>query len=204
MKAFWNERYAQEEYIYGTEPNVFFKHQLDALSSKGKLLLPAEGEGRNAVYAAKVGWQVTGFDQSEAGRQKAMQLAEKNKVSIEYLLGDPSELDFGLESFDAIGFIFAHFSADTKIPYYQRLTTFLKPGGHIILEVFSKQHLQLSNANPAAGGPKDINMLWSQEEVLQSFPGVETLLLQEMEVELEEGRNHVGKSAVIRFLGQKI
>ena len=61
MKEFWNERYSQEAYAYGTEPNAFFKSRIDQLSP-GKLLLPAEGEGRNAVYAATKGFEVSAYD----------------------------------------------------------------------------------------------------------------------------------------------
>ena len=77
MKQFWDERYGDDEYAYGTKPNTWFAEQL-ARMAQGRLLLPAEGEGRNAVYAAKLGWEVTAFDISAAGRDKAMRLAEKH------------------------------------------------------------------------------------------------------------------------------
>jgi len=83
MIDFWNARYAAAEYAYGTEPNAFFKAQLDQLTP-GRLLLPAEGEGRNAVYAAKKGWEVVAFDQSDAGQKKALKLA-KETGGITYL-----------------------------------------------------------------------------------------------------------------------
>ena len=73
---FWNERFGKEEFIYGTEPNQFFKEQLQNLEI-GTLLLPAEGEGRNAVYAATQGWEVSAFDISEQGRVKAIFLAKQ-------------------------------------------------------------------------------------------------------------------------------
>ena len=83
MKDFWNDRYGRAEYAYGKEPNVFFKEQLDQLQP-GKILLPAEGEGRNAVYAAEKGWQASAYDWSENAYKKAMQLAEEKKVNIDY------------------------------------------------------------------------------------------------------------------------
>lgn len=76
MSQFWNERYSQAEYVYGETPNVFFAAQLDKLSA-GTIILPCEGEGRNAVYAASQGWEVKAFDASEAGQKKALLLAEK-------------------------------------------------------------------------------------------------------------------------------
>ena len=72
MLAHWNDRYSNPEYAYGTAPNEWFKEQLTHLPGKGRILLPAEGEGRNAVFAAKQGWEVSAFDPSEAGREKAL------------------------------------------------------------------------------------------------------------------------------------
>jgi hypothetical protein len=75
MKEQWNERYSASEYIYGTGPNTWLVEKLAGLQP-GKILFPAEGEGRNAVHAARLGWNVAAFDQSEAGRKKALKLAE--------------------------------------------------------------------------------------------------------------------------------
>ena len=75
----------------------------------GKILLPAEGEGRNAVFAASIGWNVTAFDISDAGKEKAERLADKYGVNIQYMIGDVKDLVFEVESFDAIGLVFAHF-----------------------------------------------------------------------------------------------
>jgi hypothetical protein len=63
MNNFWDERYADEEYVYGTTPNQYFKQELEKLTP-GKILLPGEGEGRNAVFAATQGWKVTARSKS--------------------------------------------------------------------------------------------------------------------------------------------
>ncbi len=93
MKSFWDERYAAPEYVYGETPNAFFKAQLEKLSP-GRLLLPCEGEGRNAVFAAQMGWEVAAFDQSEMGRDKALRLAERKAVQINYQICDWSEASY--------------------------------------------------------------------------------------------------------------
>lgn len=113
MKEFWNTRYAAPEFAYGVEPNLFFKTQIDALPV-GKILLPSEGEGRNAVYAASLGWNVTAFDYSEEGQQKALELAEKHGVTIYYTIADASEFQTD-EKFDVVALIFSHFP-----PQYER------------------------------------------------------------------------------------
>ena len=82
MKQMWDNRYRASEYAYGTEPNTFYKQTLDEYDLKGKILLAAEGEGRNAIYAAEKGLEVVAFDISEEGKKKALQLAKKKNVNI--------------------------------------------------------------------------------------------------------------------------
>jgi cyclopropane fatty-acyl-phospholipid synthase-like methyltransferase len=202
MKAFWDERYSQPEYVYGETPNVFFKSSLEGLRP-GKILLPAEGEGRNAVYAASLGWQVTAFDQSEQGKQKAEALAQKHKVHITYEVGECGALSYPIHSFDAIGLIYVHFPPAQRQMYHHRLLAYLKPGGILILEAFSKNHHTFQLTNPMAGGPRDVDMLYTVEDMRHDFPGVEFTMLSEQEIELSEGQYHAGKAMVIRLSGIK-
>ena len=103
-KEMWDQRYAESEYVYGINPNEFFKQELDKLVP-GKILLPAEGEGRNAVYAAEKGWVVSAFDQSEEGRKKSMLLAADRKVTIDYHIRDLETHDYPVDHFDAIALV---------------------------------------------------------------------------------------------------
>lgn len=203
MKEFWNLRYSEEEYAYGIEPNVFFQHTLQSFSPKGRILLPAEGEGRNAVYAAKVGLEATAFDISIEGKRKAEKLAEVNRVDIDYKLGDVKELIFEENSFDVVALIFAHFPSESKSSYHRKLMSFLKPGGLVIFEAFSKNHLKFNMTNPEAGGPKDIKMLFNTEEIKKDFTGFHIIELKELEVKFNEGKFHQGRSSVVRFIGRK-
>jgi ubiquinone/menaquinone biosynthesis C-methylase UbiE len=202
-KQFWNGRYGNGEYAYGKTPNLFFKEQLEQLPA-GNILLPAEGEGRNAVYAASKGWNVTAFDISEKGRGKARELADEHNVSITYLVGDLEQLDLKEETFDAIGLIYAHFLADKKSALNKKLSTYLKKDGIIIFEAFSKKNLPLVKANPKVGGAMDESMLFSREEIKVDFPDFEIQVLEEKEAELQEGIYHNGKGSVIRFVGRKL
>lgn len=202
MKEFWNNRYAEKEFAYGEKANNFLIQQLPKFT-KGKILFPAEGEGRNAVFASTLGWEVFAFDLSIEGKNKAEQLANKNNVSINYQVGEFSEIKYQENYFDAIGLIYAHFSAETKSMYHQKLVQLLKPNGIIIFEAFSKNHLQYNSVNEKVGGPKDFGMLFSIEEMRTDFTNFEILELQETEVELEEGNYHNGKGSVIRFVGRK-
>lgn len=201
-KDFWNSRYKKETYAYGKFPNDFFKECLEKMAP-GSILLPADGEGRNGVFAAELGWDVTSLDLSIEGRVKALQLASERRVSIKYLVGDLEDLDFPEASFDAIGLIYAHFSQERKSLLHKKLHRYLKPGGMVILEGFRKEHLDFVTSNPKVGGPREIDMLFSKEELLEDFQGYEVVLMEEVEPLLEEGEYHMGKGAVVRFLGRK-
>lgn len=196
MKEFWNERYGKSLYHYGKAPNVFFASQLNNLP-KGKLLLPAEGEGRNAVYAAYKGWKVTAFDFSEEGRKKALDLAKSYDVEIDYQLMQASDFKTS-KSYDAIALIFAHFAGEERRQLFENLEKSLVSGGHLIIEVFSKNQL-----GKDSGGPKDLELLYSRDEVLSLFPNLNFLMLEETRVDLDEGYSHQGEAAVIRGFAKK-
>jgi 2-polyprenyl-3-methyl-5-hydroxy-6-metoxy-1,4-benzoquinol methylase len=201
-KAKWNERYSKEEFAYGEEPNNYLKEQLQKLNV-GTILFPAEGEGRNAVFAAKLGWTVSAFDISLEGKIKATKLAEKNNVSIEYKVGELQKCNFETEQFDAIALIYAHFPANIKSIYHKTFEKYLKNDGIIIFEAFSKKHIDYVTANENVGGPKDIESLFSIDEIKSDFPNYEIIELIEKEIELNEGLVHNGKGSVIRFVGRK-
>ena len=175
MKEFWDDRYGQPDYVYGEEPNVFLVSQLPQFTP-GKILFPAEGEGRNSVYAATLGWSVTAFDQSVEGQKKAFQLAQKQGVEIAYQVGEFKEMDFPAESFDAIALIYAHFPGDLKAGYHRILASWLRKGGIVIFEAFSKNHIAYKEANPKVGGPGDLLPLFSMEEIREYFNDFEISL----------------------------
>ncbi|WP_320167939.1 class I SAM-dependent methyltransferase [Mangrovibacterium marinum] len=194
---FWDQRYAVDTYVYGTEPNDFIAEELPNMPA-GKILFPGEGEGRNAVFAARLGWEVTAFDSSAEGKAKAERLALAKGVRINYLLASFEEANFPLQSFDAIALIYTHIPAAVRRSYHQKLMSYLKPGGQLILEGFAKAQI-----NNNTGGPKDINMLWSKEELANDFAELSTLEIREIEKELEEGLFHQGKAAIIRAIATK-
>jgi 2-polyprenyl-3-methyl-5-hydroxy-6-metoxy-1,4-benzoquinol methylase len=198
----WDDRYSQEEFAYGEQPNNYLKEQLEKLNA-GKILFPAEGEGRNAVFAASLGWTVSAFDISAEGKNKALRLAETNHVSIDYQIGELKSLNYIHEQFDAIALIYAHFPADIKSQYHKMLDKYLRKNGLIIFEAFSKKHIDYIARNEKVGGPTDINMLFSTEELRSDFPNYEIIEFTEQEIELNEGLYHNGKGSVIRFTGRK-
>ncbi|REG92255.1 class I SAM-dependent methyltransferase [Flavobacterium aquicola] len=198
----WNERYSSEQFAYGEEPNKYLKRELNKLKA-GTILFPAEGEGRNAVYAAKMGWNVFAFDISSEGKRKALQLADLNNVNIDYEVGELETINYKTDQFDAIALIYAHFPADVKSQYHRFLDKYLRKGGVVIFEAFSKKHLEYVQKDQKVGGPKDIESLFSIAEIQSDFPNYDFEELTEIEIELNEGLFHNGKGSVIRFVGRK-
>ena len=199
MKNFWDERYSNKEFVYGTQPNQFFKEQIEKLRA-GRILLVGEGEGRNAVYAAKLGWQVDALDSSSVAKEKALILAERNKVSINYQTADIHSYNFTENSYDAVGIIFLHIneSENESEILHKKLADCLKKNGKIILELFSKNQL-----GKKSGGPQDLSMLSSAEQIGNNFANLKHEILKEENIWLSEGEFHRGEASVIRFVGIK-
>lgn len=198
MKEFWNERYNTESYAYGKNPNQYFKDQIDLLPP-GKILLAAEGEGRNAVYAGSLGWDVFAYDFSEKAYQKAMDLAQEKQVEINYQIASLSDLTFADAFFDVIGLIYVHFPDSIRTSNHQKLSSLLKKRGRIILEAFSTNHPQYQKINPRVGGPKMPTQLYSEEKLRTDFEGFEFTQLKEEKITLEEGTFHNGITTVMRM-----
>jgi SAM-dependent methyltransferase len=197
MKNFWNERYSEKEFVYGEDPNEFFAEQISKLQA-GKMILPAEGEGRNAVFAASLGWKVSAFDTSDAGKTKAILLADKKGVTIDYIVDDAVSIFHSYNSTDVVAFIFAHFPPSVRKLIHQKASQWLKPGGKIILEAFNPNQL-----NNHSGGPKELSMLYTEEMIRNDFEGLDIEILQSVRTRLNEGKYHEGIADVIQFVGTK-
>lgn len=150
-----------------------------------------------------MGWQVAAFDISAEGKNKAIKLAQANNVKLDYQVGELETLNYQSQQFDVIALIYAHFPATVKSSIHKTLETYLRKGGIIIFEAFSKKHLEYLAVNDKVGGPKDIESLFSIEEIQSDFPDYEIIQLEEKEIELNEGLFHNGKGSVIRFVGKK-
>jgi SAM-dependent methyltransferase len=197
MENLWDQRYASDNYIYGTDPNDWFVEKLRIMKA-GKLLMPAEGEGRNAVWAAEQGWIVTAYDQSPEGRTKALKLAAGRQVEINYLVKDLRCFRGEENTYDAIGLIYVQMPAEFRAKVHTELVRFLKPGGCLILEAFSKA--QMGNNS---GGPQNLDMLYSAAELRSDFSALKILEFHDVRIHLEEGPLHKGLADVIRIFARK-
>jgi hypothetical protein len=196
MKEFWDERFSAEEYAYGIHPNLFFKQQVDTLTP-GTLLLPAEGEGRNAVYAASKGWEVTAVDYSKMARKKALMLANDLGTDIDYRIMPLHDFKCDAE-YDAIGLVFIHFRPEERIRFHHKMIDCLKSGGVLIAELFHKK--QLGNKT---GGPPAIELLYTSDILKEDFGFLEIDYLKDETVTLKEGLYHTGKADVVRLVARK-
>jgi SAM-dependent methyltransferase len=198
MVDIWDQRYAVENYVYGKEPNEWFVEKLK-IFKPGKLLLPAEGEGRNAVWAASNGWNVTAFDHSTEAKAKALKLAVDRGVKFEYLIKDLRCFRAEEHSFDAIGLIYVHMPSSFRKDVHEDLIKLLKPGGCLVFEAFTKSQL-----NHKSGGPSDPDMLYEPEEIREDFNALKILEFHSIKLHLHEGELHKGIADVVRIFARKI
>lgn len=196
MQEFWDQRYAENPTVYGNEPNRFFRLFID-LHQRGTLLLPAEGEGRNALYAASRGWQVDAFDFSAVARKKALDQAADSGLTLQYDLLDLNKFRAG-KLYDAVALVYVHLPPGQRLSFHQEMVKSIKPGGFLVLEAFSKAQTRFGS-----GGPKNPEMLYDAESLRQDFQPLHIISCEEKQIDLNEGDFHKGKAAVLRLIAQK-
>ena len=197
MREFWDQRFSMEEYVYGQHPNTFIAEFIDK-NNPGYGLFPGEGEGRNAVYAALNGWWADCFDFSIEGKKKALQLARKYNVDINYEIEDITQKALPGNQYDAIFLTFLHLHESLRRQSHQKLLKALKPGGHIVMEVFDKKQIERNT-----GGPKNIEMLYSPEDLEDDFKELHIIKNDEDLRYIEEGAHHAGEAYTIQFIAKK-
>jgi SAM-dependent methyltransferase len=193
----WDERYSEPGFAYGTEPNEFLVSVVDKIPP-GRILSLAEGEGRNAVYLAAQGYEVTGVDGSEVGLSKARELAREHGVTITTLQADLAEFEIEAEKWDGIIACYCHLPPAVRVPLHRAAVRGLKPGGVFVLEAFSKEQLAHDT-----GGPQSLDMLMSLDELRLELAGLELVRAAQMERAVQEGSRHTGLASVVQVLGIK-
>jgi SAM-dependent methyltransferase len=193
----WNERFSEPGFAYGTEPNDFLVSVV-ARIPKGRLLSLAEGEGRNAVYLAALGYEVTAVDSSSVGLRMAEELAAERGVAIKTSLADGGEFRIEPEQWDGIMAFYCHVPSSIRMPLHRAVVRGLKPGGMFALEAFSKE--QIGNET---GGPKSLDMLMSLDELKSECAGLKFIHAVELHRDVHEGRGHTGLASVVQILGVK-
>lgn len=194
----WNERFAQEAYVYGKNPNAFVEEVVPLLPL-GKVLCIAEGEGRNAVYLAQHGHEVSAWDYAQTGLDKTEQLASDRGVEVQTALHDLATVEWGCQEWDIIVHIFGHFPKPVLKRTWKGIEQALKPGGLYVTELYTIEQLRYGT-----GGPKDEHLLVQPVEMLQQFSSFFVKHFYIGEVERYEGQLHTGRAHVVQAIFQKL
>jgi SAM-dependent methyltransferase len=194
----WNSRFQAENYVYGKEPNLFISEVQKKLKLSGDVLTIAEGEGRNAVFLAEHGMNVTAWDYAESGLAKTKKLAEERNVDVQTKLVDLNEAVWEKNKWDELVCIFGHFPKELRQKTLQGVKEAVKPGGYFITEVYSRYQIPYNS-----GGPRELDFLYTPEEFLQIFADWRIVHFFMGEVVRHEGELHNGLAHVIQLVGQK-
>ncbi len=191
----WDQRYSEPDYAFGTEPNDFLR-AMAARLPPGRLLSLGEGEGRNAVWLAGLGYEVTAVDSSAVGLDKARRLAAERGVQIETCHADLGEFPIEPEAWDAVVSIFCHLPPALRRQVHQRVVQGLRKGGMLLLEAYTPRQLAFGT-----GGPPVAEMTMDLTGLRSELTGLELFHAEELEREVREGRYHTGHAAVVQVVG---
>jgi SAM-dependent methyltransferase len=195
----WQERFAAPGYRFGKEPNEFLVRCKPLLPRAGKALAVADGEGRNGVWLAKQGLEVTSTDFSPLAQEKARKLAAENNVTVNFIEADAHEWPYPEEAFDVVAEIFTQFSPPAgRARKWAGMRRALKRGGLLIVQGYTPKQLEYGT-----GGPKQIENLYTRELLEGAFGDLDDIRIVEEERELQEGPGHSGMSAVIGLTARK-
>jgi len=198
MNDFWDQRYAEPGYKYGTEPNTFLREQECQWPRHSRVLVPGDGEGRNGVWLARQGHHVQTVDSSKVGIEKARALAAEHGAEVDFVLADLAAWT-PVGSWDVLCLCFLHLPASLRVAVHRRLLERVAPGGWIVLEAFHPKQL-----GRTSGGPRDVGLLYWLADVRADFSGgVTEVLGSEVEVTLAEGEGHRGPGVVTRFVARR-
>ncbi len=169
----WNRRYNTGEYLYGKEPLKFLKEKLNILA-KGKALVLAMGEGRNAVFLAGNGFDVDGCDISEKAVEKTRLFAKESGVTLNAFVADLEEYKIHVNTYDLITCFY--YTQKSLIPL---IKDGLKKGGMVMFETYSIDQLKYGKDAP---GPKNPAYLLKHNELLDHFRDFRILYYREGEI----------------------
>jgi len=195
----WNARFSVPDYVFGTAPNGFLASHAGLLGPGQRALCVADGEGRNSVWLAEQGLDVTAFDLSPVGVEKARRLADERGVRVRYEVASVFDWTWPSGAFDVVAAIFVQFADPAMRSFmFERIVASLKPGGLLMLEGYTPKQLE-----HGSGGPKQVENLYTEELLREAFRALDLLELREYEAVLSEGSRHTGRSALIDLVARK-
>lgn len=196
---FWNNRFSSESYIFGTHPAAFLMDNVRHIPPRSRVLVPADGEGRNSVFLAEHGHRVVATDVAVNGIAKAKQLAKARGVSVDFVHVDLQGWQWPEAEFDAVVAIFIQFAPPAfRDEIFAGMKRAIRPGGIALLHGYTPKQLE-----HRTGGPPVLEQLYTEELLRSAFADWETLRLEAYERELDEGEGHRGRSAVIDLIARR-
>ena len=195
----WNARFASTDYLFGTEPNAFLAAQRDRLSPGQKALAIADGEGRNGVWLARQGLDVTSVDFSPLALAKAERLAAEAGIGLTTECVDLEQWQWGPPRFDVIAAIFIQFAPPPlRSLIFRGIKEALKPGGLLLLQGYRPEQITYGT-----GGPPVPENMYTATLLRESFADMAILHLEEHDSHISEGTGHHGMSALIDLVARK-
>ena len=195
----WDARFSRDDYIFGTEPNVWLAQHQHLLQPGMRVLAVADGEGRNSVWMAKQGVKVDAFDISPVGIEKAKKLAQQNGVDINFSVCGVEDYPWTALAYDAVVAIFVQFAdPDTRATLFKRMKSALKPDGLILLQGYTPKQLEYKT-----GGPPNVDYLYTEALLQEAFGDLDIPEMRAYEEVLTEGTQHHGPSALIGMVARK-
>ena len=199
MTSVWDDRYASDDYLFGTEPNAFLVSQRGLLEPGMSCLAVADGEGRNGVWLAQQGLRVLSVEASAAALDKARKLARERGVAIDFEQADLAHWQWGGNRFDAVAAIFIQFAPPAlREQMFAGIKRCLKPGGLLLLQGYTPRQLEFKT-----GGPPVAENMYTLELLRNAFGDMEIMHLREHDDHIGEGTGHSGISALIDLVARK-
>ncbi len=196
QKHFWNDKFGKVDYLYGLDPNAFIKSKLELMNNKKEVLCLGEGEGRNAIFLAKEGFEVTAIDASDIGLDKLKYRANDECLNVHCINMDLNNWN-DEKKYDVIIATYLHMFEEDRNSLFNKIENNLNKGGYFIAEFFSKEQL-----NYKSGGPKALDLLYDLSDFENVFTSCKKDITKEI-VHLDEGIGHQGEASVIRVVVNK-
>ncbi len=200
--SFWDDRYGTDELAYGARASRLLMSYADKFAGGGSALVPACGQGRDAIFLAKSGLDVTGVDFSTLGLMKARKLAERFGAQVNWIEADLTQWDWPEAEYDVIANSFVHMQPEALAKFHDKCLAALKPGGLLFIEGFTPQQLDYQKSHNS-GGPQDADMLFTEQSLGLDRDSCDMLSLWKGVEHLEEGKYHTGPAALLRAVFSK-
>lgn len=194
---FWDEKYSQVDFLYGENPNDFLKAEAHCFKPEAQLLSLGEGEGRNALYLAKLGHHLHCIDTSIVGKEKTLKIFQQHQLSVDYEVKDLAVYQPKIK-FDGVVSIWCHMPKDLRKKVHRDLYDWMNEGAYLLIEGYTTLQLALGT-----GGPKDVELLYQSSELAEELSRFKKIIFREVKRDVQEGVGHSGMSATLQILCQK-